>query len=175
MRLVRPLCIAVMIFSWPVLAGGVTFGPHDVETVFAIGKSDDGNQFQYALRLEADCTISTREPVFGYWREYDKGPNKLVQMGWLDGFGYGIDKQKVNADKTGLTMSIKTAATRVIEIIAKRVGERCEATAYTPINGKRAQLKLIFVQLSGPLSVSSVAIRGVDAATGEALVERVMQ
>ncbi len=175
MRPLRFWCLAVTLLGGRVWAGGVTFGPNDVETVFAIGKSDDGNQFQYALRLEPDCTISMKDPVFGYWREYDKGPNRLVPMGWLDGFGYGIDRQKVNPDKKGLTMSIKTAATRVIEIVVTRAGGHCEASAFLPINGKRAQLKLIFVQLSGPLSVSSVAIHGVEVATGQPLVERVMQ
>jgi hypothetical protein len=74
-----------------------------------------------------------------------------------------------------VTIVIKTASTRPIDIVAKRQGKGCVATAFTAIAGKRAELKSIFLQLSGPLSVSSVAIKGVDLESGQPVVERVVQ
>jgi hypothetical protein len=73
-------------------AEAVHFGPSDVQTVFAIGKSDDHNQMQYAVRLTKDCRPAGKEPVFGYWREYDNH-ERLLPMGWLDSFAYGIDRR----------------------------------------------------------------------------------
>ncbi len=156
-------------------ADAVKFGPHDIETVFVIGKSDDGNQMQYGVHLDAQCALEGKEPVFRYWRELDKGPKALVAPTWFDGFGYGIEKQTVKADKASVTMAIKPAPTRVIEIVVKKEGEKCVATAFTPIAGKRAELKMIFIQLTGPLSVSAVTIRGLDLEGGKAVSERVVQ
>ncbi len=167
---------ALSMLSLNAYADDVKFGPNDVQTVFAIGKSDDGNQVQYGLKLDAHCQMAGKEPLFGYWRELDKGPGApLKSFGFLDGFGYGIEKQSVKSDKTTLIMSIKPAATRVIEIVSRREGEKCAATAFTTIASKKAELKMIFVQLSGPMSVSSIQIKGTELDGGKAVSERIVQ
>ena len=164
-----------MTMSHTVWADAVKFGPNDVQTVFVIGKSDDGNQMQYGIHLTHQCLLEGKEPVYRYWRELDKGPNALVAPTWFDGFGYGIERQTVRADKLSVSMTIKPAPTRLIEIVARKEGEKCQATAYTAISGKKAELKMIFIQLSGPLSVSAITIRGVDLTSGEAVSERIVQ
>lgn len=175
-RSLRNLIVAAAgLLAFAASADAVKFGPNDIETVFVIGKSDDGNQMQYGVHLDAQCALDGKEPVFRYWRELDKGPKALVAPTWFDGFGYGIDKQTVKADKASVTMTIKPAPTRVIEIVVKKEGEKCVATAFTPIAGKRAELKMIFIQLSGPLSVSAVTIRGAELEGGKAVSERVVQ
>lgn len=150
----------------------VRFGPSDVQIVFAIGKSDDHNQVQYAVRLTKDCRPVGKEPVFGYWREYDNH-ERLLPMGWLDSFAYGIGSQAVRP--TGaISMSIKTAPNREIDIEVSRGADGvCAARPYIKILGRRARLSLIFLKLSGPFSVSWVEIRGTDVETGQPIVERV--
>lgn len=153
-------------------AEAVHFGPSDVQIVFAIGKSDDHNQVQYAVRLTKDCRPVGKEPVFGYWREYDNH-ERLLPMGWLDSFAYGIGSQVVRP--TGaITMTIKTAPNREIDIEVRR-GEDggCSARPYIKILGRRARLSLVFLKVSGPFSVSWVEIRGTDVETGQPIVERV--
>lgn len=150
---------------------GVSFGAHDVQTVFAIAKSDDHNQVQYAIQLDQDCRPRSSTPVFGYWRAYDLD-GKLLPMSWLDGFAYGIRSQRSGPDKVVIT--IKTAPTRPIEIeLAREADGRCVARPHTLIAGKRARLSLIFLKLSGPLSVAWVEIRGTALDTGRPIVERV--
>lgn len=149
----------------------VKFGPHDVPIVFAIGKSDDHNQVQYALKLTPECRPVGGAPVFGYWREYDNR-ERLLPMSWLDTIAYGIGSQAVSADS--VTMTIKTAPERAISIeVLRDVEGRCSARPYTLISGRRARLSLIFLKLSGPFSVSWVEIRGTAVDTGEPIVERV--
>jgi hypothetical protein len=149
----------------------VHFGPNDVKTVFAIGKSDDHNQVQYALRLTKECRPAGKEPVFGYWREYDNH-ERLLPMSWLDSFAYSIGSQVVRP--TGVTMAIKTAPNREIDIEVSRDADgSCAARPFVTINGKRARLSLIFLMLSGPFSVSWVEIRGTAVDSGEPIVERV--
>lgn len=154
------------------LAGGVSFGPHDVATVFSIGKSDDGNEVQYAARLDASCTLVGKEPIFGYWRLHDSGPGVTKEMGWLDQFGYGISSQKVAAGGHRVTIVLKTASAHPIDVEVKREGERCVATPLATIGGQRAELQRIYLKLSGPLSVAWVSITGVAVAGGDPLSER---
>lgn len=168
----RLLTAAMLAWAQAALATEpVRFGPYDVKTVFAIGKSDDHNQVQYALKLDAECRPAGAEPVFGYWREYDNH-ERLLPMSWLDQMGYGIGRQQVKGQR--VSMSIKTAANRDIDIVAtKNADGTCHADPYTNIGGRRARLRLIFLQLSGPFSVDWVELRGTDPETGEALTERV--
>ncbi len=150
----------------------VRFGSNDVKIVFAIGKSDDHNQVQYALRLTPDCLPATKAPVFGYWRLYDDH-ERLLPMSWLDSIAYGIGSQAVKSSE--VTMTIKTAPDRVISIeVGRDADGRCSARPYVSILGHRARLSLIFLKLSGPLSVSWVEIRGTSVDTGEPVVERVL-
>jgi hypothetical protein len=155
----------------------VRFGPHDVQTTFAIGKSDDGNQVQYGLRLDEDCRPVGEEPVVGYWRMYDDGPDApLLPLSWLDRTAYGIDRQVLSPQGPAgptVVMAIRTAPRREIELwVSQAPDGTCLASARTRINGRTALLKLIYIKLSGPF-VSWVEIRGVAVAGAEALAERV--
>jgi hypothetical protein len=180
-RLTLGALCAGLLTGWPTSAvaadGSVHFGPHDVATVFAIGKSDDGNQVQYGVRLDGACRPVGAEPVVGYWREYDRGPGApLLPFSWLDKTGYGIERQVVDppwAPGTTVAMTIRTARTREIDVVASKTADgTCAAEARVTIFGRRARLKLIFVQLTGPF-VAWVEIRGVALDTGEAVNERV--
>jgi hypothetical protein len=111
------------------------------------------------------------QPTFGYWREYDHH-ERLIPMGLLDQIGYGISHQKVSGQH--VFIALNPAANREIELVASQSADgTCHAEAFTTIMGKRARLVLIFLQLSGPLSVKWVELRGVDDATGAALTERI--
>jgi Domain of unknown function (DUF4833) len=155
----------------------VTFGPHDVPTVFAISKSDDGNQVQYGLRLDADCRPVGPEPVVGYWREYDKGPAApLVPFSWLDRTAYGIESQGVSPPGSkgpAVAMNIRATPNRLIDIWVHREADgTCRAEPRATISGRRAVLKLIYVKLSG-IFVNWVEIRGVALDDGTPVTERV--
>jgi hypothetical protein len=161
----------------------VRFGPHDVATVFAIGKSDDGNQVQYGLRLDQDCRPVGNEPVVGYWREYDRGPGSpLLAFSWIDRTAYNVDNQKVaprsdgGVDEPGpaVTMTIRAASNRLIEfwVFPGALGG-CRAEARTPIAGRPAVLKLIYLQLGGFIFPQWVELRGVAIDDGTAVKERV--
>jgi Domain of unknown function (DUF4833) len=169
----RPyLLFLSLLVTQAALADEIAFGPNDVPTVFAISKSDDHNQVQYALRLDARCLPVGKEPVFGYWREYEKTPNRLLGLSWLDQFGYGIARQQVSAER--VVMTIKTAPSRQIEVVAAKREKGCAATAYTTISGKRAALSGIALKLSGPFSVESVTLSGLDPETHQPVSERVI-
>ena len=165
------LAVVALCASGALAREPVRFGPNDVKTVFAIGKSDDHNQVQYALRLTPECRPLSREPMFGYWREYDNH-ERLLPMSWLDSLGYGISSQVVRASR--VEMTIRTAPDRVISIeVSREPDGSCSARPFVTILGRRARLSLIFLKVSGPVSVSWVEIRGTAVDTGEPIVERV--
>jgi hypothetical protein len=155
----------------------VHFGPHDVQTVFAIGKSDDGNQVQYGLRLDEQCKPVGKEPVVGYWRTYDLGPTSpLLPFSWMDKLAYAIDRQAVfprGPEGPAAEMTIRTASKRLIELfVTPGPDGTCRGEARTPLRGRPAVLKLIYVKLTG-IFIDWVELRGVALDDGQEVKERV--
>ena len=139
------------------------FGPHDVRTLFGIGKNTDGNQVQYGIKLDKDCVPIGDEPIYAYWRQYDKGPEVTADLNWLDKTGYGIRSQKVEARSPAgskVLMVLRATSNRSIAVYVRKEGAKCAADALTYITGVSARLDLIHVQLSGPISIDWIDIRG---------------
>jgi len=177
MRSVLPALCVVLSSAAARADDYVHFGPHDVPTAFAIGKSDDGNQVQYGLRLDEQCRPVGKEPVVGYWREYDKGPAApLLPFSWMDRLAYNVDHQAVYPRGPGgpaVEMTIRTASKRLIELhVTTGPGGTCRAEAHALLSGKPAVLQLIYVKLSG-IFIDWVELRGVALDDRSELKERV--
>jgi hypothetical protein len=157
-------------------AGAETrFGPHDVRTLFAIGKNTDKNEVQYGIRLDAQCLPVGDEPVYAYWRQYEKGPEITADLNWLDRTGYGIAKQRVeqrSAAGSRVVMSLRATSDRSIAIQVHKGEKACEAEAISYIARVPSKLDRIHVQLTGPLSIAWIDIRGARLDDGRAISER---
>jgi len=151
----------------------VVFGPHDVQTVFSIRKSDNRDEVQYALQLDERCRPRVSEPVFGYWRVFEQGdPPPLLSFSWLDETAYGISQQQVVGEGASVSVVIRAASKRVIELVPMATPGGCRVEARSTIFGQRARLSGIYVKLALPF-VEYVELRGVSIADGTTLVERV--
>ncbi|APR79274.1 Hypothetical protein A7982_04621 [Minicystis rosea] len=151
------------------------FGPHDIRTMFVIGKNLDRNEVQYGIRLDKDCVPIGDEPVYAYWRQYEKGPEVTEDLNFLDRTGYGIKDQKVEqraATGSKVMMRLRATSDRSIGIYIRKEGEKCVADPMTYIAGTAAQLQRIHVQLSGPLSIQYIDIRGLRADNKQPINER---
>jgi hypothetical protein len=151
------------------------FGPHDVRTIFVIGKNTDRNEVQYGIRLDADCVPVSEEPIYAYWRQYEKGPEVTEDLNFLDKTGYGIKKQKVEERKASgskVVLTLRATSDRPIAVYLRKEKNACVAEPLTYISGTSARLERIHVQLSGPLSVSYIEIRGVRSDNKQPIVER---
>jgi len=175
----RALAVALALVATPraVLAGDPSFGPHDVETLFSIGKSDDRNRVDYAMRLDANCSPAGEDPVFPYWREFERSPPvRTKSMGMFSKMGYGISTQKtLRRTPTGSEHAIRLKQVeRVLYITTTKGADgRCSALVRTKISGiDYAELRSIYVKLSGPLSVAYIDIQGKNLSTGQRLEER---
>jgi hypothetical protein len=151
------------------------FGPHDIRTLFGIGKNTDRNEVQYGVRLDADCVPAGDEPIYAYWRQYEKGPEVTEDLNFLDKTGYGIQKQQVtqrSASGSKVVMTLRAASARPIAVYVRKEGKACVAETLAYLKGTAARLEHIHVQLSGPLSVSYVELRGVRVDDGQPISER---
>jgi hypothetical protein len=150
------------------------FGPYDVRTLFGIGKNTDRNEVQYGIRLDKDCLPVGEEPIYAYWRQYEKGPEVTADLNWLDKTGYGIKDQRVaerSAAGSKVLMRLRATSDRTIAVLVRKEGSACVAEPVAFIAGTPARLSHIHVQLSGPLSIDWIDIRGVGK-DNKPIVER---
>jgi hypothetical protein len=178
-RAIVLLLVGLALFAVPssARAGEPSFGTNDIETLFFIAKSDDKNRVDYGMRLDKTCAPYGDEPVFPYWREFEPPPPvRTKPMSAFAKMGYGISTQKVvKRSAAGGEHVIKLKQVdRTIYISTKKgANGRCSALVRMKIASVDfAELRSVFVMLSGPLSVSYLDIKGKDPKTGRALQER---
>jgi len=163
------------------LAVGVAYampsiGPHDVETVFFVAKSDDRNRVDYGVHLDASCAPVGQSPMFAYWRRFEPGQERLGDLNFLDQTAYGLAQQEVGAsDGAGVWIRIRlrALASRPVQVRVQRGPTGCVGAALLDIRGRDAILDHVFVQLGGPGSIDHVMIRGQERLSGQPVYERV--
>src|SRR5262249_18345336 len=135
------------------LASEPSFGPHDIETLFFISKSDDRNRVDYAMRLDVNCAPAGQDPVFPYWREFEGSPPvRTKPMGAFSKLGYGISAQRtLQRTPTGSEHVIRLRQVDRLLFITTTKGAdgRCSALVRTKIGAvEYAELRSIYVKLS---------------------------
>ncbi|HNN93214.1 MAG TPA: DUF4833 domain-containing protein [Pseudomonadota bacterium] len=158
--------------------GVPSFGPHDVQTVFFIDKTDDHNRVDYALRLDAECVPQGKEPLFPYWRVFENAPPvRTLNLGWWEYVAYGLSEQKIVTRSPGsvlLRVQLKQFA-RPIDVLVRR-GEDglCTTQAKTTIASQEGiEFISVHVTLSKVIKkVLFVDVFGRKPESGEAVSER---
>jgi hypothetical protein len=156
----------------------VSFGPHDVPTVFFVSKSDDDNRVDYGIRLDARCHPASASPMAVYWREFEDGRQGRVTHGLnlLEVPAYdAADQRVVERRDAGATLSLTIRALRARAItILTRPGatRRCQAEARMHIGGLEATLHHVHLTLGGPGVVQHADVFGATA-DGREVTERV--
>jgi hypothetical protein len=181
---VARLLVSVLVFTLASLAGRrahadpITFGPHDVATVFFIAKSNDRDRVDYGIRLDANC-LPVDEAAFAYWRDFD-GANSTVthSLSWLQRMAYGISSQAAVAHSAAgvdYRIQLKQFAQPIDIFIRRDSKGTCLATPRMKIAGVAgARLLSVYLQLDGPASIKYVDIHGLNPATSAALFERIL-
>jgi hypothetical protein len=166
------------ILSRSALASDPSFGPHDIETLFFISKSDDRNRVDYGMRLDENCSPAGEDPVFPFWREFERAPPvRTKPMGAFSKLGYGISAQRtLRRTATGgqHAIRLKQVARLLFITTTKGADGHCAALVRTRIASvEYAEVRSIYVKLAGLLSVAYVDIRGRNLATGLPIEERI--
>jgi hypothetical protein len=133
------------------LADELSFGPHDVRSVFYVSKSENYNQVHYALRLDASCRPRSNRPVWAYWKRVKEGRRWDAPLSRPARHVYGVgDEQRVRRSESGGQVQVYVRALEQlrIEIDVRSKGTvGCEAGATTTIAGKRARLSHAYLKI----------------------------
>jgi hypothetical protein len=147
----------------------VTPAGADNRGLFRIERSTNKNVVQYDIRLTAEGTPDTRDPVAAYWIMLAEDGHREGLTFFEQQLAYGLDVARA---PDGLTLHLKAVKKRPVHI--RRRGPRWEAQ--TTIAGRPAALRRVWVQCDGGLLgpvVHFVDLSGTDLETGRPLVERI--
>ncbi len=150
------------------------FRANDIRTLFAIAKNTNRNEVQYGVKLDDECQPVGNEPVYAYWRDFEKGPEVTDDLSAIERSLYGVREQRVLARAPGeskILMSLKATPQRGIAIFVRKRDGKCVSESIATINGAPARLERIFVHVAGLMSVDWVELRG--QLNGQPAIERV--
>jgi len=125
--------------------------PDTFVPVFSIAKSENRNQVQYGIRVDARCAPAGPAPVSAYWRMLEKGPAQTAPLLAREVSAYGLARQEVLAsDANGgrLAAVLRALPHRPLDIVTSRGPDgTCRALATTSIAGAPAHLFNVYVRL----------------------------
>lgn len=135
-----------------------------VVPLFSIAKSQNRNQVQYAIRVDARCVPTSNAPVFSYWRMLEQGAARTAPMLPREDAAYGLATQRVTAqnDASGTVLiALKAVPDRSI-VVKTSLGPRgtCQALSNMTIAGTPAHLFNVYVRLKSFFRVSYILLRG---------------
>ena len=147
----------------------------NTQSVFRIQKSENRNEVHYAIRVDAQCHPSGKQPVFGYWREFEKGPRAVSPLLSHEQPAYGLmPPRSVERTASGgrVRVSLRAFPERLLTIEVQRAGTGCAARALTTIHKQPAMLNSIYVQIGFLFSVEYAIARGVRLPEGTPVQEK---
>jgi hypothetical protein len=134
-----------------------------VPSAFFIARSTNKNQVHYGVRVDEACNVVGEQPVYGYWRMFEKR-GEIEPILSMEMPAYGLaDKQLVErrAGSTSVHVKLRAFPDRPLVITVAKGERGCEGVATTPIAGKDARLHSIYVRLKWPFGIDYLLVRGV--------------
>ena len=153
-----------------------TLPGNPVRSVFFISKSENKNQVHYAVRVDALCRPHGKRPMYGYWRDFEDGPNATSALLSHEQSAYGLTAPRwVRHGKEGgqVRIGLRGFPDRPLTIETFRAQDGCRARAYTTIARRAAVLRSIYVELGFLFSIDYVLVRGYHVADGRPVQEKV--
>lgn len=142
--------------------------------IFYIERNKNRNLVQYAVRmLPQSCEAASDEPVYGYWRDLEEGPNVTSPLLWYETPAYGFKSQEVRGNV--VEVRLRALPERPITVALSKNDLRCSAQATIEINGQPAMLEKIYVFAEEGWvkpTVKWIEVRG--SLSGEAVIEHIV-
>ena len=147
----------------------------NTQSVFHISKSENHNEVHYAVRVDSKCHPVGPQPLFGYWRDFEKGPRAVSPLlsHELPAYGLMPVRSIEQSDAGGkVRVSLRAFPERLLTVEIQRAGASCAARAVTTLQKQPAALNSIFVQIGFLFSVEYAIARGARLPDGSALQEK---
>jgi hypothetical protein len=131
--------------------------------IFTIAKSENKNQVQYTVRVDAHCAPAGAAPVAAYWRMLERGPSATEPILPVEVQAYGLASQAVIAsDERGgeVRATLRALPSRALRVTTSRASDgTCRATAEVAIGGQPAHLFNVYAHLAW-LGVDYLLLQG---------------
>lgn len=171
-------CLAVWVLHRPLAASPQrdALAGNPIGSVFFIAKSENRNQVHYAVLVDGHCRPRGERPVYGYWRDYEDGPDVTSPLLDREQSAYGLTAPRsIRRAQAGgrVQIGLRGFPDRPLTIETFRVQDRCRARALTTIAGSPAVLRSIYVELGFLFSIDYVLIRGYRVSDSRPVQEKV--
>ena len=148
--------------------------PVNENSLFYIQRTKNTNAIVYEVNRLSDGKINTIDPVKVYWINYASDSTtselSLIQRK----YAYGISVKQYNKQKNSFILQLVAYKKRNIFLLPS--GNEKHFIALMNINGKLAELKRVFVAISGGTfwfpKVDYIELSGIDPYTKQKTVER---
>jgi hypothetical protein len=147
-----------------------------VQSLFHIAKSENKNQVHYAVKVDAACKPVGERPVYGYWRELERGPKVTSPLLDHEQRAYGVNEPrsiKRLASSAEILVSLRAFPERPLIIQVFQAESRCVARTVTQIQKQSALLQSIYIDLGFLFSVNYALLTGVRVQDGQRVQEKV--
>jgi Domain of unknown function (DUF4833) len=130
--------LVVLSFVSPCLA-------NNIEPVFYISKSENGNRVHYDIKLDQRCSPMGDKPVYVYWQMANGDRKELIPL--VEEPVYGIASQKVSISNVDIVLKAiqDKRNKRTIRLETSKINGKCQVKARIKINGNDEELSHIYV------------------------------
>ncbi len=141
--------------------------------LFYLQRNSNTNTVIYQLNLDGQGQVNRREPVHVFWIRYAEGgqPKELTFM--RRRFAYGLHAKQVEPN----AYELRFVSYAKFTLYLARSAVDNQYRVYATIDRRKAVLQRIFLRIEGGSfwapNVRYVELKGVDAATGADLLERI--
>ena len=142
--------------------------------LFYLQRDPNTNTVIYQLNVDRAGHLDENEPVNVFWLRYDEHGERKDLNFIQRKFAYGLTAEKLATDK----YELKFAAYSKVRFFLLRSPTDKAFHVYTTIAGKQLQLERVFLRIEGGTfwvpNVKYIEFKGLNTATREPLVERIM-
>lgn len=147
-----------------------------VESIFRIEKSENRNQVHYAVHVDANCKPIGPRPIYGYWRDLERGPTAVSPLLDHEQRAYGLNEPRsirIGDAASEIGISLRAFPERQLTVQVFRSGDRCFARTVTRIRNQPALLQSIYIDIGFLFSVNYASVRGVRVQDSKPIQEKV--
>ena len=149
--------------------------PDDPNVMFYIQKNTNPNTVVYALRLDSDGKIDTKEPMEVFWRRYQED-GRRKKLGWLEKtFAFDFKVRPVDAKPNTYVFNLVAMKNKNVFVTQDKKGN---PKVFMTISGKTALLERIYVMVDDSKRIQSVLtmeLFGRDFKTGNLIYEKILK
>jgi hypothetical protein len=148
--------------------------PGNENSLFYIQRTKNTNAIVYEVNKGADGKINTKDPVKVYWIRYASDSTTEELTAIQRTYAYGVHSNLLKGQNNSFLLQLVAYKKRNIFLMPVPNSNRY--VALMNINGKMAEIKRIFVSISGGTfwfpKVDYIELSGKDPSTHQPVVER---